>query len=511
MRFSFPSNPNSNTQRPIEKLAEQQRRVTCVQTRMYFLGIFAIVYLTVLAFITLVIGYFVLGDMLTPPLPGIRGAMILAFLIAAIVLVIFTMKSPLPMNYLVPIYIVALIWGYFYQLTLLRDLPLGGSLVRSMFYLLLLLALMLFILPRPISSRYLLFAFVWILVNLFSMLGAYTPDTVIMLFVMGVVMPAVFFLSLYPFFKEGGSLQRLSGAIIIGVVVFLAGLIIIMFLAAVIRYNGDIAMARNESDLNYAAGIIFLSWPFLFWQLNSRPMFWRVIIVGVTLLACILSFSRAVFLLGGLLAIFTFIRSSMLLNKRFILVSIALIIIFSFFVSAEVIRFWLGRLNIKAWVDLVSFDLEKLQGIVATDRPELWSFAVRSFYDAPLTGNGLGSFSALISQETDGEWAFTGAHSLILTVMSERGLISGIFVAGLLIYIWVKLIWKWHAELGPNKEFYFLAAASFSCFIVAAHSLGVELMNCGTIFVNGTVSIFLMVYLAILLSWPMIKGNWPAR
>ena len=462
-----------------------------------------------LAALLFVIGYFAVGDLLSEPLPGIRGGLIPVFLAAGVLLLVFSMRSPLPVTYLVPLYLIAMLWGYFYQLALLWDAPPGASLIRSTFYLLLLLALILFLIPRPISRRYLLVAAGWILVNLLSILGNNAPDSVIMLYIIGVVMPAVFFLALYPFFKVGGSLQRLSGAITIGVVGFLAGLIILTFLATAVKEYGSIGLARNASDLNYAAGVIFLSWPFLFWRLNSRPVLWRVIIVGVTLLACILSFSRTVFVLGGLLAVVTFLRPSMLRNKKFILAVIILIVVLSFFVSGQVSNLWLGRLSLPSWADLVSFDPDRLSAFMSTGRPEIWSFAVSSFYDAPLTGNGLGSFSTLMLEETGGTAGYSGAHSLILTVLAERGLISAIFIAGMLIFIWIKLLWMWRSEAGRGREFFFLAAAGFTCFLVAAHSLGAEMLNSGTMFVHSTISILMMVYLGILLSWPAIKRSLP--
>jgi len=460
--------------------------------------------MALLFILVFIAGYFMGGNYLSNLLPGIRGAMLLLFLVGGALLITFAINPPFPSRYLVPLYLIAIIVGYFYQLALMWDAPLGASLIRSLFYVLLLVGLVIIVVRGSINSRYLLFFIGWLLCNVFSILGDSAPDNVVMLYLLGVVLPGFFALALYSYFKTGNSLQRLSDAMTVGVMGLSAGLIVVMFLSIIVKY-GDITLTRSASDLGYASELIFLAWPFILWRFNSRSLPWKIVILTVFTLAFVFSFSRAIFVLGGLLAVVTFLRPSVLLNKRFIIVVIALIIILSFFVSEEVVHFWLGRLNITSWVDLVSFDSEKLSAFMASNRPDIWRFAIQAFYEAPFIGNGLGSFSTLMSRETSGALAYSGAHSLILTVLAERGLISATFVAGMLGYIWLKLLWLWRTAVGRSREFFFLAAAGFTCFMVAAHSTGADLLDSGTMIVDSTVSIFIMVYLCMILSWKTIR------
>jgi len=478
---------------------------SCRQAKQKLLVIIGFGCLALLFILVFAAGYFILGNYLSEPFPGIRGGMILLLLAGGAVLVTFAIYPPFPSHYLVPLYLIAIIaGGYLYQLALLREVTAGASLIRSLYYLILLLGVVFLVLRKPIGFGYILFFIGWLLCNIFSIMGDNAPNDVVMLFLLSVVLPGFFALTLYSYFKTRDSLFRLSDGIAVGVVGLLAGLVVLMFLATVAKNYGSITLARNASDLNYAAGLIFLGWPFIFWRFNSRSILWKVVITAVILSACVFSFSRAVFFLGLFLAVITFLKPSILLRKQFILVVVVLVIAFTLFVPDEVTVFWLGRLNINSWADLISFNPEKLAAITATDRPEIWSFALKSFFESPIIGHGLGSFPTLISNETGGMLAYSGAHNLVLTVLVERGLLSAIFVAGMLIYIWFNLFRLWWSESGVGKEFFFLATISFTCFMVAAHSLGIELMRPGTMYVDSTISILLMVYLGILLSWKTI-------
>jgi len=452
------------------------------------------------------VGYISVGSYFSNPFPDIRGAMVLLFLAGGALLITFAINPPFPSRYLVPLYLIAIIVGYFYQLALMWDAPLGAGLIRSLFYVLLLVGLVIIVLRGSTNLRYLLLFAGWLLCNIFSIMGDSAPDEVAMLYVLGVILPGFFALALYSYFKTANSLQRLASAITVGVVGLSVGLIMVMFLSIIVKY-GDITLTRKASDLGYASILIFLAWPFIFWRFNSRLISWKIVVFTVITLAFVFSFSRAVFLLGILLAIITFLRPSMLLRKQVILVLlVGLVIVFTLFVTDEVSGFWLGRLNISSWANVLSFDPEKVKGLLSNEpRLAIWNFAITSFFESPLIGHGLGSFPTLISNETGGVWAFTGAHSLLLTVMVERGIISAIFVAGMLIYIWIKLIWLWRTEVGRTREFFLLAIAGFSCFLIEAHSSGCELMDSGTMIVDSTVSIFIMVYLCMILSWKTIR------
>src|SRR4030042_1306565 len=192
--------------------------------------------MALLFILVFIAGYFMGGNYLSNPLPGIRGAMLLLFLVGGALLITFAINPPFPSRYLVPLYLIAIIVGYFYQLALMWDAPLGASLIRSLFYVLLLVGLVIIVVRGSINSRYLLFFIGWLLCNVFSILGDSAPDNVVMLYLLGVVLPGFFALALYSYFKTGNSLQRLSDAMTVGVMGLSAGLIVVMFLSIIVKY-----------------------------------------------------------------------------------------------------------------------------------------------------------------------------------------------------------------------------------------------------------------------------------
>lgn len=330
-----------------------------------------------------------------------------------------------------------------------------------------------------------------------------------MLYLIGVLLPGLFFLAIHIFFKMGAYFRSLVQSISIGIVVYLGGMVLVMFLVVWFRWH-DFLLARNASDLNYGVGLLIITWPFIFWRFNSFPFYWKITVLVVTVGAMIFSFSRMIFLLGTFLILLTFLRRKFIMKKKFILSLLVSVIILSFIMPADISTLWLKRLNIPSWSSLSSMNREKLKFMIrgrSTEglRSDIWIFAFKKFLERPLIGHSLGSFPDLVSEETEGKEAYSGSHNLSLTVLVERGLIGFIFFVGILLYIWFGLFWRWRIESGAWKEFFRLGFFSYSCFLVYAHTTGIEAIRAGTVYVDGLVSIFLMVYLTIVLAWSKIR------
>ncbi len=452
-------------------------------------------------------GAFLLRGFFSGYLTVIRGGLIFILLLAGVLLTVISMPPQLLKRHLPLIYFITIVLGYFYQVILLYDAPLRASFFRCLFYILLIIGMALFISNKKIDLKYLFLFFGWLFFNLFSLLGKKAPDDVVMLYFMGIVLPGLFALVLHVYFKTEGSFERLTRAVSLGTIGILGGMLLIMFLATVLKF-GNIVLTRNAANLNYGAGLLFLGWPFITWRLDSHSILSRISIILFITAVAFFSFSRTTFILTIVLIIFTFFVSQKT-NKKVIVSFLLAFLLIAIFVPESLQSHWLKRFNIEKWSDVSNPD--RWKDIVLTSRAEIWGFALNAFSQSPLIGHGLGSFSTLYSEKTAGVAEFSGAHSLTLTVMAERGLIGFGVVAWMILYILFNLLLRWRVESGVQKEFFILALMSFTCFLVFAHLTGAEIVKSGTLFVDGTLSVYLMVYLVICMFWSQIREKSPVH
>jgi len=460
----------------------------------------------VIGFVSLIIfifGSIMFKDLFSGYLPGIRGGLIFVLLIAAVLLIIMSFQQKSWQNYLPLIYLIAIIAGYFYQVILLYDAPLTASFPRCLFYILLIISMLFFIADKKISLNYYFLFWGWLCFNVFSIMGDNAPDNVMAIYSVGIILPAVFALTLAVYFKNNGDFNDLSRIIAIGALSLLSGMILIMVLATFFKF-GDIALARNASDLNFGMGLLFLSWPFIIWEIYRRPILQKVFIILLIFSAVILSFSRTAMILATILFLLTFGKK---INSRSTVFSLFLVSIIVYLsIPKAIIDHLPGRLNINQWSDLLNCQYY-LHQVIGNERTVIWSSALKYFYDKPFIGNGLGSFSQLISEETNGEFAYSGAHNLFLTVAAERGAIGLFAAVWLALFIFYNLLKNWLTEVNSRKEFYRLAFISFVFFLIFACITGAEMLTAGTVRVDGLVSVFLMVYLVIVVSRPKIRAT----
>ena len=447
------------------------------------------------------IGVVLLQDFFSQYLTGIRGGLIFIFLAVALILISMSVPPQMQQYNLPLFYFVAMAGGYFYQALLLYDAPLRASFFRSVFYLLLMIGMLLFLLNKKIDLKYIYFFCAWLFFNSFSLLGDKVPDDVLMYFLLGIVLPGFFVLVLHVFFKTGGYFEHLTRAVSTATLGVLGGMLLIMLLAIFLKF-GDIKLTRNAANLNYGAGLLFLGWPFITWRLNSRSFPARILIVLIVISTALFSFSRPTMVITFTLLIFTFFISFKS-NKKAILSLLLAFVVFTIFIPKEPLEYWLDRLNIEKWSDI--FNPERWKDIFQTDRQTIWADAYQSFTQRPLTGHGLASFSTLMHEKTAGVVEYSEAHSLILTVLAERGLLGFIIVAWIILYILFKSLLRWRTESGAQREFFFLSFISFFCFLLFAHTTGAEMVRSGTLYIDGTVSAYMMVYLIIALSWKQIR------
>ena len=99
--------------------------------------------------VVLLEGYF------TEYLTAIRAGLVFVILVAAMALTAISTPSYFRQQYIPLFYFAAIIWGYFYQVLLLYDVPLHASFFRCFFYLLLMLGMLLFLLNKKFEARFL--------------------------------------------------------------------------------------------------------------------------------------------------------------------------------------------------------------------------------------------------------------------------------------------------------------------------------------------------------------------
>jgi len=447
------------------------------------------------------IGLVLLRDFFSGYLTGIRGGLIFIFFAVALILISMSIPPQLQQRNLPLFFFVAIISGYFYQVLLLYDAPLRASFFRSIFYLLLMIGMLLFLLNKKIDLKYIYLVFAWLLFNSFSLLGDKVPDDVLIYFLVGIVLPGLFALVLHAFFKTGGGFEHLTKTVSIATLGILGGMLLILFLSTFLKW-GDIKLTRNASNLNYGAGLLFLGWPFITWKLSSRSFPIRILMVLIIISTALFSFSRPTMLVTFVLLIFTFFIS-MKSSKKAILSLMLAFVVFIIFIPKAPLDYWLDRLNIEKWSDI--FNPERWKDILHTDRQIIWTYAYDSFTQSPLTGHGLASFSTLAHEKTAGVEEYSEAHNLTLTVLAERGLLGFIFIAWIILYILNKSLLRWRTESGEYREFFFLSFISFFCFLLFAHTTGAEMVRSGSLYVDGTVSVYFMIYLIIALSWKQIR------
>ncbi len=451
-------------------------------------------------------GWVLFRESLTGAFVGIRAGILLVFLSAGLLLAALSLNAAqhFSCRYLVPAYMAALVWGYFYQAALVWDAPLGGGLIRSLFYAAVLVSLTVFVARRRFSAAHVLSFVCWLVANAFCLLGDVVPHEVMMLYLIGVVLPGLVALAVGAYFREDGSLPHFARATGWSVLAWIAGLLVLGIAAASVMGHQNLNALRNATDLNYALPVLFLAWPFLLWRFKRRPLFTRVLILGLITALGVISFSRTAFLLGIPLALVTLLRPRMILRGRMAVPALITAAACLLLIPAGISLVWTGRLGIASWSSPSSLSSTVLD---PSGRLQIWGIALEAFSSSPLVGHGLGSFSTLMSSATGGAQAYSGAHSLLLTVLAERGLLAGAIVAGILLFIWLRLARLWWTETGARREFLFLSLLGYSFFVVAAHSLGAELLRAGTIFADSLVSVFLAVYLVIVTAWPRIRRN----
>ncbi len=88
-----------------------------------------------------------------------------------------------------------------------------------------------------------------------------------------------------------------------------------------------------------------------------------------------------------------------------------------------------------AFLMIAPVSLSLQPGVIPSSRFLVWSDALKTFIDAPLTGKGLGTGIANVTfQNSDGTWSLlTDAHNTFLSVAAQSGIIGLVGILGIVI------------------------------------------------------------------------------
>jgi O-antigen ligase len=143
-----------------------------------------------------------------------------------------------------------------------------------------------------------------------------------------------------------------------------------------------------------------------------------------------------------------------------------------------------------AWDKFTSSDLGTPSGLTEASsrgRIQFWDVAIEAFDEKPIVGHGAGTYQFAWDQLRTLHMTNTQAHSLYLQALDELGIVGGLVILGLLLYLlWVGFA-AWRAAGGRERE---LCAALLG--VSLAFSVGVaydwfwQLAVIGSVFFMAT-------------------------
>jgi hypothetical protein len=115
----------------------------------------------------------------------------------------------------------------------------------------------------------------------------------------------------------------------------------------------------------------------------------------------------------------------------------------------------------RAWDRFSSADVgittqgsERLGAVSGSGRVQFWEVALDAFGEEPLLGTGAGTYQFSWNQHRPLPMANRDAHSLYLQVLSELGIVGGILVVAMVLFLlWVGFC-TWRAASGRQRELY---------------------------------------------------------
>jgi O-antigen ligase len=143
-----------------------------------------------------------------------------------------------------------------------------------------------------------------------------------------------------------------------------------------------------------------------------------------------------------------------------------------------------------AWDKFTSTDLQAPSGLAEASsrgRTQFWEVALKGFGEKPINGQGAGTYQFAWDQHRTIDVSNTQAHSLYLQALDELGIVGGLLILGLVLFLLWTGYTAWRAAGGRERELYaILLGVSLAFAVGVAYDWFWQLAVIGSVFFMAT-------------------------
>ncbi len=457
-------------------------------------------YLIGSAVIGAVLLYVPLGSLLDGALPGPRGAA-LGAIIGLLVGTALLCSIATPWS--VPSLMISYAIMVFYQIALMDS---GDSLASTLMPMFMIGAIGAALLWRlrttegaAVPSIAILAVALWLMLHVPSVAFA-DPATVVPVAFVTVLFPAGVFFVVLASLRTSADSARVATACVVGFSCLMIGSLAMVPIEMRLR-GSEAVLGLQYTNFYNVIALLLLLWPQLLAGLRRMPPVPQLLFAVCVAAVIAMSLSRGSLAVTALLIAATIaVKQRRLRTKPTFWSGVLLAIGFAIAFAeplGELAWTWGLRLNLVSNTDsVVSVDLGS---VTATQRPAIWRMCIAIAEESEYGGIGVGGLSEALREWSRGQWEFTGSHSLLLTVLVERGIFVAMFVVGIFCVLMRSHWQRYTASRGEAKRDAAIAILSLTLFLIFAHSTGSELAMLSQKAVNCDISAVLALQLAMAL------------
>jgi len=143
-----------------------------------------------------------------------------------------------------------------------------------------------------------------------------------------------------------------------------------------------------------------------------------------------------------------------------------------------------------AWEKFTSTDIKDTSGLAEASsrgRTQFWDVALEAFGEKPINGQGAGTYQFAWDQHRPFDMTNTQAHSLYLQALDELGIVGGVVILVLVLFLLWTGFAAWRAAGGRERELYaILLGVSLAFAVGAAYDWFWQLAVIGSVFFMAT-------------------------
>jgi O-antigen ligase len=151
----------------------------------------------------------------------------------------------------------------------------------------------------------------------------------------------------------------------------------------------------------------------------------------------------------------------------------------------------------KAWNRFSSADLgvsakpgEHFSEVSSGGRVQFWEVALKAFGEEPLLGKGAGTYQFSWNELRPLDMPVKDAHSLYLQPLAELGILGGVLIVAMVLFLLGVGFWTWRAASGRQRELYgVLLSVSFAFALGSAFDWFWQIAVVGSVFFMATAAL----------------------